>query len=788
MKKNLQMMLTLALVAFFALGAAAQPKSGYYKIQNVATGKYVDVKSKVYAKPDVDEADASVIYVGIGEPWTVDAATGLYKPAAEGGVEDGSYKVTSLSGEGVQVYTYVNYCVELAFAFIDIHLTDPSKVNIPMTDEEVELAKETIQYYADNEVFMRVQNYGGNQYFAIATVPAIPQWVEDAAREHGVTDGAWNWAVRQVLSRLDRLGEFGIGGFRDLIENNLPNIVPGTTYYLTADDDGTFGYKTREEMGALFGQGLSAINIALWNMNEVETQAFAESGYYRIRNAAGVDGKAYVNVDGRYTAEPDATADEAVTEPGTVIYVGMEGLPYGKTKITGLSAQTDDVIAYANKAITLAKQFAINALDEAIENSDYEKAQQLKSELLNILETKVADWTERFAYLYLVPTITDGREDGVYCQVTMPGLTELDEQVASIFGGTSGYTLSESFAEYGFFRTDPNVTDSQGRHPIIGLDTTAVWNFAVDKLIAGLEARGSDPAIQALVRNNMRNVVPGHTYILTQDPDGTFGYLDICDENGGRDEAKLAEMGDAGRWVLEPVKNDGNYFAVAPTMSGTDENGATKYVTTLYTDFPYTLSEGMKAYKVTGAEEAEIGYVVEKEEVASPVPANTAVLLICDSNAAEDNKLEPVAPAAEEEPTPTEPTGAPRKVKSTEFDENAGNLLYADHFNGAVPSGKAVLALGNAENGVAFASAPNALDGNVPVLDIANLPTSDVYYIFPTKKVPQTAIDAINGGKAVSSVKYVNVAGVKSDKAFDGVNIVVTTYTDGTQVVTKVVK
>ena len=781
MKKNLQMMLTLALVAFFALGAAAQPKSGYYKVQNLKTQKYVDVKSSVYAKPDVDEADATVLYVGVGDEWDINYnEDGTFFH----GQGDGSYKVTSLMGEGVQVYTYVNYCVELAYAFIDIHLTDPSKVNIPMTDEEVELAKETIKDYADNTIFMRLIPNGEN-VFAVATIPMIPDWIEEAARQHGVTDGAWNWAVRQVLSRLDRLGEFGIGGFRDLIENNLPNIVPGTTYYLTADDDGTFGYMAEADFLALNNVKK---NVGRWIMHEVETQAFAESGYYRIRNAAGVDGKAYVNVDGRYTAEPDATADEAVTEPGTVIYVGMEGIPAGKTKITGLSAQTDDVIAYANKAITLAKQFAINALDEAIDNSDYEKAQQLKSELLNILETKVADWTERFAYLYLVPTITDGREDAVYCQVTMPGLTELDEQVASIFGGNSGYTLSESFAEYGFFRTDPNVTDSQGRHPIIGLDTTAVWNFAVDKLIAGLEARGSDPAIQALVRNNMRNVVPGHTYILTQDPDGTFGYLDICDENGGRDEAKLAEMGDAGRWVLEPVKNDGNYFAVAPTMSGTDENGATKYVTTLYTDFPYTLSEGMKAYKVTGAEEAEIGYVVEKEEVASPVPANTAVLLICDSNAAEDNKLEPVAPATEEEPTPAEPTGAPRKVKSTEFDENAGNLLYADHFNGAVPSGKAVLALGNAENGVAFASAPNALDGNVPVLDIANLPTSDVYYIFPTKKVPQTAIDAINGGKAVASVKYVNVAGVKSDKAFDGVNIVVTTYTDGTQVVTKVVK
>ncbi len=50
-----------------------------------------------------------------------------------------------------------------------------------------------------------------------------------------------------------------------------------------------------------------------------------------------------------------------------------------------------------------------------------------------------------------------------------------------------------------------------------------------------------------------------------------------------------------------------------------------------------------------------------------------------------------------------------------------------------------------------------------------------------------TGIEAISG-KAVAGVRYYNVAGVASDKAFDGVNIVVTTYTDGTKAVTKVVK
>lgn len=50
------------------------------------------------------------------------------------------------------------------------------------------------------------------------------------------------------------------------------------------------------------------------------------------------------------------------------------------------------------------------------------------------------------------------------------------------------------------------------------------------------------------------------------------------------------------------------------------------------------------------------------------------------------------------------------------------------------------------------------------------------------------AVENVNAGKAVAGVKYYNVAGVAADEAFEGVNIVVTTYADGTQNVVKVVK
>ncbi len=51
-----------------------------------------------------------------------------------------------------------------------------------------------------------------------------------------------------------------------------------------------------------------------------------------------------------------------------------------------------------------------------------------------------------------------------------------------------------------------------------------------------------------------------------------------------------------------------------------------------------------------------------------------------------------------------------------------------------------------------------------------------------------TAIDEISGNKTVAGVVYYNLAGQQSAQPVDGVNIVVTTYTDGTRTTAKVIK
>ena len=51
-----------------------------------------------------------------------------------------------------------------------------------------------------------------------------------------------------------------------------------------------------------------------------------------------------------------------------------------------------------------------------------------------------------------------------------------------------------------------------------------------------------------------------------------------------------------------------------------------------------------------------------------------------------------------------------------------------------------------------------------------------------------TAVNEVKANAEVESVTYFNVAGVQSDKPFDGINIVVTRYTDGTASTAKVVR
>ncbi|MBQ0069668.1 MAG: hypothetical protein KBT09_07955, partial [Bacteroidales bacterium] len=51
-----------------------------------------------------------------------------------------------------------------------------------------------------------------------------------------------------------------------------------------------------------------------------------------------------------------------------------------------------------------------------------------------------------------------------------------------------------------------------------------------------------------------------------------------------------------------------------------------------------------------------------------------------------------------------------------------------------------------------------------------------------------TGVDDMNVNKQVSSVRYYTISGAESNAPVDGINIVVTNYTDGTTSTTKLIK
>ena len=91
-------------------------------------------------------------------------------------------------------------------------------------------------------------------------------------------------------------------------------------------------------------------------------------------------------------------------------------------------------------------------------------------------------------------------------------------------------------------------------------------------------------------------------------------------------------------------------------------------------------------------------------------------------------------------------------------------------------------------------TADEDFDGNNAELMLANVrlvtPDHEIYLADDAAAMLNNAsgIEQVNVDKEIAAVRYINVAGQESDTPFDGMNIVVTTYVDGTTTTSKVLK
>lgn len=271
-------------------------------------------------------------------------------------------------------------------------------------------------------------------------------------------------------------------------------------------------------------------------------------------------------------------------------------------------------------------------------------------------------------------------------------LQATQDYVAEQVGGLEGYTRKD--ADMYIERTNdndemyyakvviPSIDDLVEYAADKGLDTTTddLWLNGITKAADQLADLGIPSAFIVAYLQGLAK--PGDTYYLTDDG-SSFG---------GVNSEGLEAKGNLAKWYIEPVNNeDGFYFGVNATVEYNGKNYAT-----LYTDFPYQLPDGVKAYTV-GNMTAGVATLVPVE--GDIVPSQTPVILECDKQDAKYNRLLPIGQMEE---------GNDGEYEYAAYPPIDKNVLFGVFFN----ENADVYALSTQDGNLAFSSAQTIMVGN----------------------------------------------------------------------------
>ena len=386
-----------------------------------------------------------------------------------------------------------------------------------------------------------------------------------------------------------------------------------------------------------------------------------DDGYYRIVNARQrTDGKQYVYVTGKIAAQPNATKAEATTLPGTVIHL--------KTKVDDEDASRLNVTTLRSQGVDVINGY----LKPAIEQVEGELEKKLKEKLggfvgslaYGTIEVDViGKWDLK---MHMKPVKTSDNRNAYYAFATVPSM----EPVCSFY---KKYTTGGLGATFGSHVKAAVKGVSMGLYNALEANNPdKVWDEVLKLALAKIESSpyaGTDIANIVKRYINANRINQGQTYYLISgalkkvDPsgtaynpanptgtahneyDGTEAKFDFVNNNT-TDEyfgPELPVTEDAAMWILEKV-DDRNYFGVKPSTNMRGRDG--KYYTTLYVDFPFKIVGDVKAYTIEGvdAKNAQGYYFAKVKELAQQgdtVPAQTAVVLECNSTNPVDNQLLP---------------------------------------------------------------------------------------------------------------------------------------------------
>lgn len=523
-----------------------------------------------------------------------------------------------------------------------------------------------------------------------------------------------------------------------------------------------------------------------------------DDGYYRIVNARQrTDGKQYVYVTGKIAAQPNATKADATTLPGTVIHL--------KTKVDDKDASRLNVITLRSQGVDVINEYlnpTIEKVEKAVKDKLNEKlGTPLDSIVYGKFNTRViGQWDLK---MHLKPVKTSDGRTAYYAFATVPSMVPICDfykyyttGIYAIFSGPYVKNAVKGVSMDLFNALEANNPDK-------------VWDEVLKLALAKIESSpyaGTDIANVVKRYINADRINQGQTYYLMSgalkkiDNGRNYNPSDLTNTSHNKYEGTLPKFdfvnnnntdtyfgpelpvtGDAAMWILEKV-DDTNYFGVKPSTNMRGRDG--KYYTTLYVDFPFQIKGDVKAYTIEGVEakNADGYYFAKVKKLAQQgdvVPAQTAVVLECNSTNPADNQL---LPTGDEKPkqsnnrlcgtffgeainglTVKDGTGAEHNV--TRDNIRAFNINTADSRNPigfyklnntvtTIPGNKAFLVLTNAEaqaKGFVLEFEDGGTTGIETIENSKHSTEDGVYYDLQGRRVenPTRGVYIVNGKKVV---------------------------------------
>lgn len=523
-----------------------------------------------------------------------------------------------------------------------------------------------------------------------------------------------------------------------------------------------------------------------------------DDGYYRIVNARQrTDGKQYVYVTGKIAAQPNATKAEATTLPGTIIHLKTEvkGSNANLLNVITLRSQGVDVInGYLNPAIKKVKEELNQKLEDKISMGlGHEAYKEIEKDIIKKWDLE----------MHMKPVTTSDGRTAYYAFATVPSMVPICDFYK--YYTTGGRALFPGL----YVKNAVKGVSMDLFNALEANNPDKVWDEVLKLALAKIESSpyaGTDIANVVKRYINADRINQGQTYYLMSgalkkidngrnynqsdltntshnEYDGALPKFDFVNNNNTDTYfgPELPVTGDAAMWILEKV-DDTNYFGVKPSTNMRGRDG--KYYTTLYVDFPFQIKGDVKAYTIEGVEakNADGYYFAKVKKLAQQgdvVPAQTAVVLECNSTNPADNQLLPTGDEIPETSNNrlcgtffgsainglTVKDGAGNDYNVTRDNIRAFNINTADSRNPIgfykvksnvtnIPGNKAFLVLTNAEaqaKGFVLEFEDGGTTGIETIENSKHSTEDGVYYDLQGRRVenPTRGVYIVNGKKVV---------------------------------------